>query len=468
MRSDSPPTPGPFLAATREVYTVSRLNAEVRALLENGLPPLWLEGEVSNLSRPASGHLYLSLKDDQAQVRCAMFRSRNITLAFAPANGMHVLVRARAGLYEPRGEFQLVLEHMEPAGEGALRLAFEALKRKLATEGLFAAQRKRPLPAFPRCLGVITSPTGAALRDVLSVLRRRFPALPVVVYPVPVQGGGAANRIAAMIDRASQRADCDVLLVTRGGGSLEDLWAFNEEVVARAIARCAVPVVSGVGHEIDFTIADFVADVRAPTPSAAAELISPDRTELGAVCRTLEQRLIRAWAAAAMRCGERLRHVSRRLLHPGRRIEQFAQRLDELSARHARALRARLRERGAALGGLRLRLRQASPGRATERLRTRLNQDARELLRGMHARRQTLVARVEAMGRTLHAVSPPATLARGYAIVTRRGTGTIVRDATTVTPGELISARLARGTLDARIERSRDDTDEAAPGHERR
>src|SRR5262245_24425697 len=256
--------------ARRDIYTVSRLNREARGLLEAGLPSLWITGELSNLSRPASGHWYFTLKDEDAQVRCAMFRSRNLAVRVAPRDGLQVLLRARVGLYEARGEFQLVVDHLEEAGEGELRRRFEALKLKLAAEGLFDAGRKRPLPRFPRRIGVVTSPTGAALRDVLQVLGRRFPAVPVLLYPVPVQGAGAAREISAMLQVADRRRDVDVLLLVRGGGSLEDLWAFNDESLARAIAGMGLPVICGIGHEVDFTIADFVADLRAPTPSAAA------------------------------------------------------------------------------------------------------------------------------------------------------------------------------------------------------
>lgn len=272
-------TPG-FSIPKRDVLTVSRLNTEVKMLLEDSFPLLWVEGEISNLARPASGHIYLSLKDAHAQVSCAMFRNRNTNLRFQPANGQKVLVRARVSLFEARGNFQLILEHMEPAGDGALQRAFEELKNRLEKEGLFDPDRKRPLPRFPSRIGLITSDRGAAVRDVITVLQRRFPAIPVRVYPVPVQGEKAAVEIARTLDIASERAECDVLILTRGGGSLEDLQAFNTEIVARSIVACDIPVISAVGHEIDFTIADFVADLRAPTPSAAAETAVPDQLEL--------------------------------------------------------------------------------------------------------------------------------------------------------------------------------------------
>ena len=281
----------------RRILSVSGLNREARRIVETGLGTVWVEGEISNLSRPSSGHLYWSLKDAEAQVRCAMFRMATRGLGFELANGQQVLVRARASVYEARGEYQLVVDYVEEAGEGVLRRRFEELKRRLAAEGLFDASRKIPLPKLPRRIGVITSPTGAALRDVLIALRRRFPATAVLIYPTPVQGAGAAEEIARTLALADRRADCDVLILTRGGGSLEDLWSFNEEVVARAIAALKLPVIVGVGHEIDFTIADFVADLRAPTPSQAAELAVPDQRE---------------WTKRFAGCEQQLGYVTRR------------------------------------------------------------------------------------------------------------------------------------------------------------
>jgi len=261
----------------REVYSVGRLNREARMLLEGGLPALWVEGEVSNFSCPASGHWYFTLKDRDAQIRCAMFRTRNTLTGYLPRNGQQVLLRGRISLYEPRGDYQLIAERMEDAGEGALRREFERLKAKLAAEGLFDEAIKRPLPFMPRRIAVVTSPTGAAVRDVVHILARRFPPAAILIHPTPVQGAAATESIVAAIDAVSARCECDVLILARGGGSIEDLWCFNDERVAHAIRRCAVPVVTGIGHEIDFTIADFAADVRAPTPSGAAELVVPDR-----------------------------------------------------------------------------------------------------------------------------------------------------------------------------------------------
>ncbi|MGD8208049.1 MAG: exodeoxyribonuclease VII large subunit, partial [Thiohalocapsa sp.] len=320
---------------TRDVWTVSRLNAEVRAVLDGSFPLLWVQGELSNLSRPASGHLYFTLKDAGAQVRCAMFRSKRRLLPFEPANGAQVLLRARVGLYEARGDLQLVVEHMEPAGEGALRAELERRRRLLAAEGLFDAAKKRPLPVLPRQVGLITSASGAALHDLLTVLRRRLPLLPVLIYPAQVQGDGAVASLTEQLARANRRAECDLLILARGGGSLEDLMAFNDEALVRAVAGSRIPVVTGIGHEIDVSLADLAADRRAATPSAAAELAAPAAVDLRGRLQTLEQRARAAArqrvAAASLRLGAALRHL--RLLHPAARLEQRAQTLDGLEQR---------------------------------------------------------------------------------------------------------------------------------------
>ena len=308
----------------RDIYSVGRLNAEARGLLEGAFPLIWVQGELSNVSRPSSGHLYFTLKDANAQVRCAMFRGNNRFLKFRPADGAQVVVRASLSLYEARGDYQLIVQSMEEAGDGALQRAFEALKQKLAAEGLFEAAHKRALPALPKRIGVITSPTGAAIRDILSVLKRRFPAIPVLIYPVAVQGQAAGAEIAAMIRRADARRECDVLIIARGGGSLEDLWAFNEEIVARAIFDCSIPTVSGVGHEVDFTIADFVADQRAPTPSVAAEMVSPDQHDWLNQLRALDSELYKRLTRQMQRLGERLTWIGKRLQqqHPGQKLRR--------------------------------------------------------------------------------------------------------------------------------------------------
>ena len=424
-------------------------------LLERGFGSLWLEAEISNFARPSSGHWYFSLKDAGAQVRCCMFRQRNMLLGFAPRDGQKVLVRARIGLYEPRGEYQLLIDHMEDAGLGALKRQFDELAAKLAAEGLFAPERKRPLPALPKRIGVITSPSGAAIHDILHVLARRFAAIPVLLYPVAVQGAAAAAEIVAALKLAGRRAECDVLILARGGGSLEDLWAFNDEALARAVAACPIPVVSGIGHEIDFTIADFAADVRAATPSAAAEIVAPDAEEWVASLRRLRERLQRALRQGIDTHRERLRWLIGRaeLVNPEARLAQQGQRLDELEQRASRALRQILADRRSALGLSVSRLWQLSPA-------------AR--LQGTAARHAALFARLRAAGlqqlnrarerlaplvRTLNAVSPLATLDRGYAIVSLEG-GAILRDAKDATAGTIIEARLSQGRIRAKVEGS--------------
>lgn len=436
----------------REIYSVSRLNREARAVLEGNFPLLWLEGEISNLARPRSGHIYFSLKDEFAQVRCAMFRMRATHLNFAPRDGMQVMARVRVGLYEPRGDFQLVVEHMEESGDGALRRAFEALKQRLAQEGLFADERKRPLPSMPRCIGVVTSPSGAAIRDILTVLKRRFPAIPVVIYPVAVQGEGAGGQIARMIRLAGSRGDCDVLIVGRGGGSLEDLWAFNEESVARAIYDSPLPVVSAVGHEVDVTIADFVADVRAPTPSAAAELLSPDREDWLRQLQSAEQRLLQRMQQRLRHHQRQLEWLDKRLQHPGRRLQQQAQRLDELEMRLAQAQRHLLRHRQARLETLQARLERHNPVDRLRQLALQQQALSRRLQQAQQQRLQWLQQRLAAQAHALETVSPLATLSRGYAIVSVAESGTVIRKSNEVTVGTLVRTRLHQGALLCRVE----------------
>ena len=439
----------PALAPRRDVYSVSRLNREVRALLDRGFALLWIEGELSNLSRPSSGHWYFSLKDRDSQVRCAMFRMRNQFIGFTPADGMQVLARARATLYEPRGDYQLVVEHMEEAGDGLLRRAFEELKKRLAAEGLFDPAHKKPLPPLPCRIGVITSPSGAAIHDILTVLRRRFPAIPVLIYPVPVQGTAAAPAIAHMIRRAGEAHDCDVLILARGGGALEDLWPFNEEAVARAIHACPIPIVSGVGHEVDVTIADFVADQRAPTPSAAAELVSPNGAEWAQTFAAREKRMLQRLLHLHLAKRQQLTWLAKRLdqCHPGRRLRDQGQRLDELEQRLQRSWRAQLRHAGACLAELNARLHQHNPRRRLQHYLLRREHLARCLSQLMKARLQQHRQRLAVLSRTLDTVSPLATLNRGYAIVQHVPNGAIVRDTDAVNIGDRIEARIARGRL---------------------
>ena len=446
-------TPGD-LDFERDIYSVSRLNSEVRAVLDGSFPLLWVQGEVSNLAQPASGHIYFSLKDEAAQVRCAMFRAKRLLLGFRPANGQQVLARVRVSLFEPRGDFQLLCEHLEPAGEGALRLELERLKRRLAAEGLFDPARKRPLPPFPRQVGVITSPIGAAVHDILSVLGRRMAALPVLIYPVPVQGAGAAAEIVAALELANRRAECDVLILARGGGSLEDLWAFNDEALVRAIRASAIPVVSGVGHEVDFSLADLAADQRAATPTAAAELVSPSGEHLRQRVLALAQRLGAAGRRRLDGLGQRLDTATRhlRLLHPAAALQRQGQALGSLGRRLEAAMAAHLDLSRRRLAPAGLRLRAASPGRGLAGRRLALVGLRRRLGlavgRALEHRREGLA--VAAQG--LDARSPLATLARGYALVTRAADGAILRDAAAVAPGERIQARLARGALVCRVE----------------
>ena len=436
----------------REVYTVSRLNREARAVLEANFPLLWVEGEISNLTRPRSGHIYFSLKDEFAQVRCAMFRMRAMNLSFSPKDGAKVMARVRVGLYEPRGDFQLVVDHMEEAGDGALRRAFEALKQRLGNEGLFDEARKRPLPELPRCIGVVTSPTGAAIRDILTVLKRRFPAIPVVIYPVAVQGEGAAREIAEAIRLAGRRKECDVLIVGRGGGSLEDLWAFNEEVVARAIHDSPLPVVSAVGHEVDFTIADFVADVRAPTPSAAAELLSPDREAWLTRLQRVEDRLMQLVQQQLRQRRQQLLWLGKRLKHPGRRLQENAQRLDELEMRLAQAQQNLARHKRARLETLQARLERHSPMLRLHQLQQSQRELSRRLQQAMHLRLTQLQQRLATQAHALETVSPLATLSRGYAIVSVAETGKVIRRSDEVKAGDKVRARLLRGQLLCRVE----------------
>lgn len=443
----------PSVVPTRDVYSVSRLNREIKILLGGSFPLLWIEGEISNLSRPASGHAYFSLKDAQAQVRCCLFRGQTRGLGVALKDGMHVLIRARVSLYEQRGDYQLVAEHIEEAGEGALRQAFEILKQRLALEGLFDSARKKTLPRLPRRIGLITSPSGAVVHDILTTLRRRFPAIAVTLYSVPVQGDGAAEKIAQAIALATHRADCDALILARGGGSLEDLWAFNEEVLARAICASTIPIVSGVGHETDFTIADLAADARAPTPTAAAEMLSPDCREWLEQYRRIEQQLARC---ARSRLGTAIQHIdwlSARLIHPRARIETAQAKLRSLTL-HLRlsqgGILERLRRRVDDVGAC---LRDCSP---LPRVQAQLLR-RRHLLEQLIGQTGRAIERIDARFRqaaqSLNTLSPLATLTRGYAIVERLDNGAVVRDASSIRPGERIRARLARGDLECRIEK---------------
>jgi exodeoxyribonuclease VII large subunit len=436
----------------RHILTPSSLNRLVRDLLGDVFPQVWIEGELSNVAKPASGHLYFTLKDSGAQVRCAMFKPKTAALRFRPVDGMQVLLRAKVGLYEPRGEFQLVAEYMEPAGEGALQREFEQLKARLDAEGLFAAERKRALPRYARRIGVITSATGAAVRDVLSVLGRRWPLADVEVLPVPVQGREAPPAIVTMLNKASASGRYDVLLLTRGGGSLEDLWAFNDEAVARAIHASAVPVVSAVGHEIDFSIADFVADLRAPTPSAAAELLVPDAVAVDRHLQQLQQRLVTLQQRQLQAQAQRVDHLLARLQtqRPQARLARDRERLLHLQHRLGAVLREQSQLRQTRLERLHARLLAQHPRTQLSLLTRRLAEQDQRLRRAITYTMERQQTALRHAGHALHAISPLATLERGYAILFDEA-GQVVRSVAAVSVGDTVNARLADGELKLRV-----------------
>lgn len=435
-----------------QIYSVSKLNSEVRWLLEDRYPEIWVEGELSNFAQPRSGHMYFTLKDQSAQLRSAMFSSENRLLEFSPANGLQVLARGRLSLYRERGEYQMVVGYMELAGAGALRRRFEQLRVKLVKEGLFDSDKKRPLPKFPRRIGIVTSPTGAAMHDVLEILHRRFPSLPVVLYPTRVQGEGSAQEIAQMIAVADRRAECDILLLVRGGGSLEDLWAFNEEPVARAIHHAEIPIVAGIGHETDTTLADFAADVRAPTPSAAAELASPNGSELSERLSIIHQRLIRRIQADVTLERRTLSRTFARLRHPRRHLESLAQRNDDASLRLLRCIEARFPRERDRLATLQARMGSAGPCQAIQSNRLRLASSRETLSRQLQHRVETRQTSLTGLLRALEAVSPERTLERGYAIVHNDANGEVLRESVAVSPGTIVRAQLAKGALICEVE----------------
>ena len=446
MRND----PFERLHLDREVLSVSQLNNRARLLLEDVFAQVWVEGEISNLARPASGHMYFTLKDGQAQVRCALFRQNALRVRQALRDGLAVRVRGKVSLFEGRGDYQLILDSVEPAGDGALRLAFEALKGKLSDEGLFAAERKRRLPSHPRRIGIVSSPTGAVIRDIISVFRRRAPQVELTLVPTAVQGREAV----AQIVRALQLADrqgFDALILARGGGSLEDLWCFNEEAVARALAACVTPTVSAVGHETDVSICDFVADVRAPTPSAAAELLAPHSADLQQRLAVLERRLRLCMRQHLHREQLRLEGLLRRLRHPGERLQQLALRVDDLERRLHQALQRRLGQSRERLLRLEHRLASRHPGRQLALLRQRLDSLAERLPRATLAGLRQRRLQLGALAQTLQVVSPLATLGRGYSILLDEQ-GRAIRDARQTHVGQRLEARLGDGRLSVRVE----------------
>lgn len=444
-------------AGKRDILTVSDLNRKAKQLLETHFSTVWVQGELSNLARPQSGHWYFTLKDDRAQLRCAMFRNRNQLLRYRPREGDEIIVRGRLSLYEGRGDYQLVAAFLEPAGEGALRLAFERLKMRLADEGLFAAEAKLPVPEQPAEVAVISSPSGAAVRDILTVLQRRSPATAVTLLPVTVQGSAAAGQIVQALQLAnSDNVAADVIILARGGGSLEDLWPFNEETVARAIHASRIPVVSAVGHETDFSISDLVADLRAPTPSAAAELLSRDSSELLAMLEAVRARMTRQLSQRIAGDRQALQKLSRRVRHPQRRLEELAQRGDDFAARIRQAMQRKLyvcRQEALHAGA---RLEARSPAAVISQAQLQVKHAADALHHLMQAKLESRAALLKNRAAVLEAISPLATLGRGYAIV-RDACGRIIRDCRDAPAGSDITARLARGEMTCVVKSTIDD-----------
>ena len=434
------------------IYSVSQLNQSVQLMLENQLGAVWLTGEISNFSQPVSGHWYLSLKDENAQVRCAMFRMKNLRVSFRPTNGMQVLVRANVSLYEPRGDYQLIIESMHLAGEGLLMQQFEALKLKLAAEGLFAQHLKKNLPHFSKAVGIITSKTGAALQDILHILQRRDPSLKIIIYPTAVQGKDAATDIAQMIELANQRQEVDVLIVGRGGGSLEDLWCFNEEIVARAIFHSHLPVISAVGHETDVTIADFVADVRAPTPSAAAELVSRNQTELLQQLQYRRQRLEIALDRLFAEKLQKLRHLSLRLhnQHPQAQLRIQQQLITQLSHRLQQSLRHRWQKKAENLTALSMRLYKNPLPLRLQQYEQQLTQLKVRLNSHMNLTLSLQQKQLAHLCGKLDSLSPLKVLARGYSITQNQQNFTI-RSMKDVNVGEQIKTRLPDGDIISQV-----------------
>ncbi|MEZ0122590.1 MAG: exodeoxyribonuclease VII large subunit [Candidatus Reddybacter sp.] len=435
----------------KEIFSVSQLNRRARQLLETHLSLLWVDGEVSNLSRPASGHWYFTLKDDKAQIRCAMFRNRNRAVKFKLENGQQILIRGRVGLYENRGDYQLIAEHIEPAGLGELQRRFELLKDKLAEQGLFDAARKKELPLFPKHLGIITSPTGAALHDTLHVLKRRFPLLPVTIYPCAVQGNASVGEIVGAVQKANQHGECDLLIVCRGGGAIEDLWSFNEEAVALAIAASKIPIISGVGHETDTTIADFVADARAPTPSAAAELASPDGDELRQNLQAYDNWFQQRAKLTLFNAAQQLNALRKRLRHPSDIINTHSQHLDHLEIRLHKAMERCLHKLQARMQQAQTRHQAQTPQRQLSKLTLQVDYLEERLSAAME---KILVERRQGMSSAialLQAVSPLNTLERGYAIVQNKR-GQIISHIANTHESDKVAVTLSDGVLHCLIE----------------
>lgn len=444
------------IATSRDIYSVSRLNREVRTILETAFPLIWIEAELSNFTRPASGHWYFSLKDEAAQVKCAMFKNRNQLVKVLPENGKQVLVRAKIGLYEPRGDYQIIIEHMEEAGDGALRRQFDILKTKLADEGLFDASHKKNIPESVTRVGIITSATGAAIHDILTTLQRRFPMKKIILYPTPVQGKGASHKIVAAISKANIRQETDVLILARGGGALEDLWEFNEEIVARAIYNSDIPIVTGIGHEVDFTIADFVADIRAATPTAAAELISPDRYQQLKKISAIESRFIYLMQQNLQQKQQQIDWLNRRIRHPKDQLQLFKNKLNELNRRNINTIKNTLIKSQTQTNLLAARIQQYDPSQRVKQLQQKFESiNARFQL----STKQIMTTRSKKLQHlifTLDALSPLHTLKRGYAILKDQNNH-IIRNVGEIRKNQVIKTELAKGYIFSTITEINDD-----------
>lgn len=451
---------------TKQILTVSELTAEIKAVLEEGFPFIWVVGEISNFRKPASGHFYFTLKDDEAQgsaqINAVMFRGQNRSLGFLPEDGMMVTGLGRISVYEPRGSYQLIFEYLEPKGVGQLQIAFEKLRARLEAEGLFEESRKRPIPFLPKKIGVVTSPTGAVIHDIMKVVNRRFPDMRIEIAPVRVQGEGAEREIAEAIRLLNRRGEADVMILGRGGGSLEDLQAFNAEVVARAIFESEIPVISAVGHETDFTIADFVADVRAPTPSAAAEMAVPVKSDLAAQLAGLRQSLINRMYGLVEAKRTALAEMSRRLVHPSRRIQDFRLRLDDLTQRLGQSCLRRVRGERERLAWRVAAVRRSGTLKAVSRQRERVGVLRERLASGIRAVLERAASRQRETHARLRLLGPEAVLSRGYAITRTVPDGAIVRDAAKVAGGALLDIKLAKGGLRCRVEERFTDAGEKA------
>lgn len=442
-----------ILKTEKKIYSVSELNRETKDLLSAHFSFIQVEGEISNLSQPSSGHIYFSLKDKKAQVRCAMFKSQLNRLNFTPKNGNQVIISAQVSLYEARGDYQLIADKMQQAGEGNLQIAFEQLKTKLFHEGLFEQAIKQKIPTLPNHIGVITSPSGAAIHDILTVLKRRFPAIPVLIYPTAVQGDGAKHEICHAIATANQQNQVDILLLARGGGSLEDLWSFNEECVARAIVKSKIPIISAIGHEVDFTIADFVADLRAPTPSAAAEAAVPDQQNWLASFQTIETQLQQMMQRQLSQHRQAIQWLNKRLQqqHPGQQYQRHAQTLDNLEARLLRVIESKIKHNKHLLASQNQLLQQHKPSNRIIRYQEQINYLSNRLNTAIHTKLEKLQRKQGSLAQTLNAVSPLATLERGYSITSLAKTKRIMNSSKQLAVDDLITTRFAEGHVISQV-----------------